>query len=186
MDQRPRSPKSKPSGRTSPRSHRARKSLDALARWQDVELTYGSNAIEGNTLTRSETATVLEKGLTIGGKPLRDHLEALDHCDALGFVRSLARDPVPIREADVRAIHQLVLGRSQPGEAGACSTAQRFISGSRTRLPPQAELPALMAELGRGGCETRRSARKRRSGRIGAWPRSTPSPTATDGPPGCS
>jgi Fic family protein len=45
-------------------------SLDALAAWYEVELTYSSNAIEGNTLTRIETAIVLEKGITIGGKPL--------------------------------------------------------------------------------------------------------------------
>src|SRR5262249_55648775 len=62
------------------------RSLAALAQWYDVELTWSSNAIEGNTLTRSETAIVLEKGLTIGGKPLKDHIEALGHRDALGYV----------------------------------------------------------------------------------------------------
>ena len=66
------------------------KSLDVLAEWYDVELTYSSNAIEGNTLSRSETAIVLEKGITIGGKPLKDHLEALGHRDALHFIRRLA------------------------------------------------------------------------------------------------
>jgi cell filamentation protein, protein adenylyltransferase len=63
--------------------------LHALADWYDVELTWSSNAIEGNTLTRSETAIVLEKGITIGGKPLKDHLEAIGHRDALGYVRTL-------------------------------------------------------------------------------------------------
>jgi Fic family protein len=53
----------------------AGRSLKALAHWYDVELTWSSNAIEGNTLSRSETAIILEKGLTIGGKPLKDHLE---------------------------------------------------------------------------------------------------------------
>ena|SRR5256885_440467 len=70
------------------------KSLEALAAWYEVELTYTSNAIEGNTLSRSETAIVLEKGITIGGKPLKDHLEALGHRDALAFVRTL---PPPAR-----------------------------------------------------------------------------------------
>ena len=65
----------------------AAKALAALDAWYDVELTYTSNALEGNTLTRSETAIVLEKGLTVRGKPLRDHLEAIDHRDALAFVR---------------------------------------------------------------------------------------------------
>lgn len=67
------------------------RSLATLAAWYEVELTYTSNAIEGNTLTRSETAIVLEKGLTIGGKPLKDHLEALGHRDALHFVRNHSR-----------------------------------------------------------------------------------------------
>jgi Fic family protein len=60
----------------------APESLEALERWLDVELTYTSNAIEGNTLTRQETALVLEKGITVRGKPLKDHLEAVDHLDA--------------------------------------------------------------------------------------------------------
>ena len=74
------------------------KSLEALAAWYEVELTYTSNAIEGNTLSRSETAIVLEKGITIGGKPLKDHLEALGHRDALAFVRTLAAAAETVRE----------------------------------------------------------------------------------------
>src|ERR1700730_13219383 len=59
------------------------KNLDA---WFTVELTYTSNAIEGNTLTRTETAVVIEKGLTIGGKSLKEHLEATNHVQALELV----------------------------------------------------------------------------------------------------
>ena len=95
----------------------AARSLAALAAWYDVELTFGSNAIEGNTLTRSETAIVLEKGLTIGGKPLKDHLEAIDHRDALAYVRVLAARAEKLREGDVREIHRLVLGRTDPDSA---------------------------------------------------------------------
>lgn len=123
-------------------------SLRVLERWYDVELTYTSTAIEGSTLTRSETAIVVEKGITIGGKPLRDHLEALDHMDALAFVRALAGSDEPIREADVRQIHRLVLQRSAPEEAGAYSRHQRAILGSTLRLPSPAELPALMGDFG--------------------------------------
>ncbi len=74
------------------------RNLDA---WYDVELTYTSNAIEGNTLTRSETALVLEKGLTVRGKQLKDHLEAIDHNEALEYVRKLAAGVEPLREQDV-------------------------------------------------------------------------------------
>ena len=63
-----------------PLSHVA---LAQLQEHYDVELTYTSNAIEGNTLTLRETAEVIAHNLTVGGKPLRDHLEALDHYDAV-------------------------------------------------------------------------------------------------------
>ena len=59
----------------------------------DLELAYTSNAIEGNTLTAAETTMVIELGITIGGKPLRHHLEAIDHYDAIRYVRELARQP---------------------------------------------------------------------------------------------
>ena len=61
--------------------------LKSLEKWYDVELTYSSNAIEGNTLTRSETAIVLEKGVTVRGKPLKDHVEIVDAADALSYIK---------------------------------------------------------------------------------------------------
>jgi Fic family protein len=125
------------------------KSLAALDSWYDVELTYSSNAIEGNTLTRVETAVLLEKGLTIGGKPLKDHLEAIGHKEALDFVRSIAEKPQPIHEVDVRAIHRLVLERADPREAGKYSDHERVIKGSSVVLPSSWEIAALMADFGR-------------------------------------
>jgi Fic family protein len=127
----------------------APESLEALERWLDVELTYTSNAIEGNTLTRQETALVLEKGITVRGKPLKDHLEAVDHLDAWTWVKQLAAGVAPITEHDVRQIHALVLGRSQREEAGRYSQIQRQIAGSTVVLPSPAEVPPLMADLGR-------------------------------------
>src|SRR5580704_17931943 len=64
--------------------------LKNLEHAHDLELTYTSNAIEGNTLTQIKTDLLIEQGITIGGKKLRDHLEAVDHYDAIGYVRSLA------------------------------------------------------------------------------------------------
>ena len=68
-----------------------------LEEWFRVELTYNSNAIEGNTLTRSETAIVVEKGLTIGGKSLKDHLEAINLAHAIDYVQSL----VSLKRTDI-------------------------------------------------------------------------------------
>jgi Fic family protein len=97
----------------------------------DLELTYTSNAIEGNTLTAAETALVVEKGITIGGKPLKDHLEAIDHYDAIRYVRELARQQTPLTEMDVRSLHSLVVKRSHPQIAGRY--ADRAVLSSPTR-----------------------------------------------------
>lgn len=126
---------------------RFRDSAHAFDAWYDVELTYTSNAIEGGTLTRRETALVIEKEITVAGKPLRDHLEAVDHHHAVGYVRSLAARGEPVREADVREIHSMVLGRSLPDEAGCYSTRQRFIAGADVRFPTPAEIGPLMGDF---------------------------------------
>ena len=122
--------------------------IKRLDDWYDAELTYTSNAIEGNTLTRSETAIVLEKGITVRGKPLRDHLEVIDHRDALQYVRTLAQQKVPLRESTVRELHQLVLGRSDTEEAGRYSTGPRMIKGSKVTFPNPSEIAPLMQEFG--------------------------------------
>lgn len=122
--------------------------LAHLEAWYDVELTYTSNAIEGNTLTRQETALVLEKGLTVHGKPLKDHQEAVDHFAAIHVVRDMAQQDRPITEADVREIHRLVVSSTLPAEAGLYSSHRRRIAGSLVVFPNPAKIPDLMAEFG--------------------------------------
>lgn len=74
-----------------------------------IDYTYNSNAIEGSTLTLDETALVLKDGVTIGGKPLKHHLEAIGHRDAYYFVQDLVKSKTPLTEKVVRDIHSLVL-----------------------------------------------------------------------------
>ena len=121
-------------------------SLRRLRRWFDVELTYSSNAIEGNTLTAVETELVIDKGVTIAGKPLKDHLEALDHYEAIALARDLARSDRPPTEADIRALHGMVLRRSMPDAAGRYADQGRFIRTEEGRhtFPNATEIPALM------------------------------------------
>lgn len=121
-------------------------SLGRLRRWFDVELTYTSNAIEGNTLTAVETELVIDKGVTIAGKPLKDHLEAVDHYEAIGLARHLARDGRAPTETDIRALHGMVLRRSQPDTAGRYADQGRFIRTDEGRhiFPDPTEVPALM------------------------------------------
>ncbi len=125
----------------------AARGMAALDQWYDFELTYSSNAIEGSTLTRNETAIVLTNGLTVSGKPLKDHLEATGHYDALAYVRALATEPSPVRESDVRNIHRLVMQKIEPEEAGRYSRHARAIVGSKLMLPGPAEIPALMGDF---------------------------------------
>ena len=81
-----------------------------LEQWFLVELTYTSNAIEGNTLTRKETALVVEKGLTVGGKSLTEHLEATNHVEALKRIIKLAEYPAhQLSENDLLTVHNLSL-----------------------------------------------------------------------------
>ncbi len=116
---------------------------------QDLELTYTSNAIEGNTLTAVETTMVIEQGITVAGKPLKDHLEAIDHFKAIGYVRSLARQTGPLTEMDVRNLHRLVMLRSDPVIAGRYADQGRYVltDTGRHSFPSPAELPGLMGDL---------------------------------------
>jgi len=123
--------------------------LANLEHYYDVELTYTSNAIEGNTLSPVETTLVIEKGLTISGKPLKDHLEALDHYDAIRYVRELAGQAPPLTESDIRNLHRLVMQRSVPAIAGRYADLPRYVRTETGRhdFPSPAEVPALMGDL---------------------------------------
>ncbi len=110
-----------------------------------ITLTYTSNAIEGNTLSLRETMVVLE-GQTIQGKPLRDHLEAVDHAEAFAFVWSLAETDHPVTAADVRSLHALVVRRSLPDEAGRWRTTGVRIAGSAHIPPDPIAVPSLMEQ----------------------------------------
>ena len=123
--------------------------LRNLEHVHDLELTYTSNAIEGNTLTASETMLVIEQGITIGGKPLKDHMEAIDHHEAIRYVRQLARQGTRLTEMDVRTLHSLVVRRSEPDIAGRYANQGRFVltETGRHAFPSPSEVPALMGDL---------------------------------------
>lgn len=127
------------------------KALANLEHYYDIELTYTSNAIEGNTLSAVETTLVIEKGITVSGKPLKDHLEALDHYDAIRYVRELACQETSLTERDVRNLHKLVMQRSAPEIAGQYADLPRYVrtETGRFTFPLPAEIPALMGDFGR-------------------------------------
>jgi Fic family protein len=123
--------------------------LANLHHYYDIELTYTSNAIEGNTLSPVETTLVIEKGLTIGGKPLKDHLEALDHYDAIRYVRELARESAPLSESDIRNLHRLVMQRSRSDIARQYADLPRYVrtETGRHSFPSASEIPSLMGDF---------------------------------------
>ncbi|MEN5131127.1 Fic family protein [Elizabethkingia anophelis] len=120
---------------------------EKVAKAFDIEYTYESNKIEGNTLTLQETALVIEKGLTIGGKSLNEHLEAINHQHAIDFIKELAETNSPITERDLLQIHQLILQGIDNQNAGKYRGVQVLISGAK-HIPPQPYLvPKEMEEL---------------------------------------
>ena len=126
----------------------SRAALLALQKAYDVDLTYTSNAIEGNTLTLRETAELIEHGITVGGKPLRDHLEAVDHYNAVLWMRELVAKDSRVDETTVREMHRRIVFRSQPEIAGIYSSLPRRIAGSPAIFPNPAKIPLLMKEYG--------------------------------------
>ncbi len=113
----------------------------------DVRFTYNSNAIEGNTLTQSETQLVLEKGITVGGKTLREHLEVVGHRDAIDYVESLAQKDTTISEWEIRQIHSLLFMVIDRTEAGRYRQLDVKAAGTGYTYPPHYLLPELMAEF---------------------------------------
>jgi Fic family protein len=103
-----------------------------------TEYTFESNRIEGNSLTLQETDLVIAHGLTISGKSMREHLEAINHNDAIDFVKEMAKTQQPIAEREIMQIHNLVLRGIDVQEAGRLRRHSVMISGT-AHVPPQPE-----------------------------------------------
>lgn len=116
--------------------------------WFRIELTYTSNAIEGNTLTRRETALVVEKGLTVGGKTLIEHLEACNHAQALDYVKEQISGKIrKITISDILRLHELILKGIDDAHSGHFRSVPVRISGSAVILPNPVKVPDLMNEF---------------------------------------
>ncbi|MFH0973558.1 MAG: Fic family protein [Candidatus Micrarchaeota archaeon] len=121
-------------------------SLEKLRERFELEWTYNSNAIEGNTLSMRETMLVLREGLTIGGKSVREHLEVTNHKAAIDFVYGLLKKKA-VTERDVLEIHALILDRIDPTGAGFYRHERVRITGSDFSPPSSEKVPALMTEF---------------------------------------
>ncbi|MFK7834258.1 MAG: Fic family protein [Winogradskyella sp.] len=113
----------------------------------EIEYTYESNKIEGNTLTLQETALVVEKGLTIGGKTMTEHLEVINHTHAIDFIKDLAQSKNTISERDILQIHSLILQGIDKPNAGVYRKVPVIISGAKHKPPQPFLVPKQMEDL---------------------------------------
>ncbi|MDX4060431.1 Fic family protein [Aliarcobacter skirrowii] len=114
---------------------------DLVLRW-----TYHSNAIEGNTLTLKETKVALE-GITIGGKTLREHFEAINHKEAILFIEELAQKEDRLSEFSIKQIHSLILKNIDDENKGKYRTNNVIISGAEHKPPQSFEVQSKMEEF---------------------------------------
>ena len=124
----------------------SKETLKSLKESINLEWTYNSNGIEGNTLTLRETQVVLE-GITVGGKSLKEHLEVINHEQAILFLDDLIKDKEPITEWNIKNIHQLILKKIDDESAGKYRDENVKIKGA-THIPPDYLIvPELMEKL---------------------------------------
>lgn len=124
----------------------SKETLKSLRESINLEWTYNSNGIEGNTLTLKETQVVLE-GITVGGKSIKEHLEAINHEKAILFLDDLVKNNEPISEWNIKNIHQLILKDIDNENAGRYRKENVTIKGA-THIPPDyLKVPELMEKL---------------------------------------
>ena len=126
-----------------------RSAVQKLREKFQIEMTYNSNAIEGNSLTLKETFLVINEGITIKGKPLKDHLEAKDHQAALEYLHDLVdkNKKHTISEMLIRNLHQIIIQETDKEWAGRYRNANVVIGGAKHTPPDALQVPQKMRDL---------------------------------------
>lgn len=122
--------------------------LEQLKEYYRISFTYSSNAVEGNSLTETETKIVVEDGITIGGKPLKDHYEAMGHSEAYSLLYDLAQNK-EITEDNICKLHHLFYYRIDEENAGKYRKVNVLITGSSFKPPAASQIPVLMKKFAR-------------------------------------
>ncbi len=118
--------------------------VQEMKKFYDVKFTFNSNAIEGNTLTQSETEMVLEKGITIGGKTLKEHLEVIGHKEAIDYIEELVQQESVIGEREIKDIHSVIMQKVDKKEAGRYRNLDVRAAGTGHVYPPHYKVQDLM------------------------------------------
>lgn len=120
--------------------------IKQIQEYYKIGLTYSSNALEGNTLDWVETKVVLEDGLTINGKPMKDHLETLGHAAAFDLLLMLAKQET-FTEEDIKTLHRLFYSKIDDTHAGCYRTKQVIVTGADVDFPKTDEIDGKMDNL---------------------------------------
>lgn len=120
--------------------------LKKVKEFYKISTTWSSNALEGNTLTESETKVLLEDGLTAAGKPLKHTLEAIGHGDAYEFMFTLLGTK-EIYETDIKKLHRLFYFHIDSNQAGVYRREPVFISGSNYSVSRETDIEKHMIQL---------------------------------------
>ncbi len=121
--------------------------LERLREGLNLEWTYNSTSIEGNTLTLSETRVVLEDGMTVKGKSMREHFEVANHHDAISYLEGIVGSDAPLREIEVLDLHELVMLKLEKLFAGRLRNAGVRITGANFTPPNALKVPDMFEEL---------------------------------------
>jgi len=124
-------------------------STEALKQIKDyfkISFTYSSNAIEGNTLDLVETKIIIEDGITIGGKPVKDHMEAIGGANAYDLLFNLAKGS-EITEKNILALHKMLYQKIDETNSGIYRKCNVMITGNEFELPRHEDVPALMEKF---------------------------------------
>jgi len=112
-----------------------------------IEYIYNSTSIEGNTLSLNETKLVLEEGITIGGKSLREHLDVINQKEAFSWIENWIKEKKNIREADILTLHQITLKGISEYWAGKYKTSENRIIGSKLKTTAPYKVQSEMGNL---------------------------------------
>ena len=123
------------------------KTVESIREKLMLDWTYNSNAIEGNTLTLSETKVVLEDGITIGGKTLKEHLEVVNHKEAILYIEDIVKEKEPLSERQIKNIHNLILKGIDDENAGVYRDQKVVISGAEHKPPEPFNIKPKMENL---------------------------------------
>lgn len=112
-----------------------------------LEWTYNSNSIEGNTLNLRETQLILQNGITVGGKSLREHFEVINHERAIDYIYNLVDSSYKLSAVDILSLHGLIMKNVEEDFAGRLRNGGVRIFGANFTPPNANKVAVFFDEL---------------------------------------